>query len=86
MVKGKNPFCCNGNAFMVLKPENLIVQRCRSKAFSPTCLFRFSELSALCPPATQSRDRKAKSEGGYILRNGEEFFKELLNFRRDLLE
>jgi hypothetical protein len=38
---------------MVLKPENVIVQRCRSKAFSPVCLFRFSESSAFYPIATQ---------------------------------
>jgi len=53
MLKGKSPCSWKGNSFMVLEPQNLIVQRCRSKAFSPACLFRFSKSSALYPIATQ---------------------------------
>jgi hypothetical protein len=45
---------------MVLKPENLIVQRCRSKVFSPACLFRFSESSAPYPIATQPLKGRGK--------------------------
>jgi hypothetical protein len=43
-----------------LRPQNLIVQRYRSKAFSPACLFRFSEFSPLHLIATQYRG----AEGG----------------------
>jgi hypothetical protein len=39
---------------MALKPLNAIVQRFRSKTFSPACLFRFSESPAPYPIATQS--------------------------------
>ena len=45
---------------MVLKPQNLIVQRCRSKAFLPACLFPFSESSALYPIATQPQRGEGK--------------------------
>ncbi len=48
---------------MVLKPQNLIVQKCRSKAFSPACLFRFSESSALYPIATQPPEGEGKGQG-----------------------
>jgi hypothetical protein len=43
---------------MVLKPLNLIVQRLRSKAFSPVCLFRFSEFLPLVPVVIQLNDRE----------------------------
>jgi hypothetical protein len=29
------------NFFRVLNPQNVIIKRLRSKAFSPSCLFRF---------------------------------------------
>ncbi len=63
MVKGNSPCSRKGNSFMVLKPQNRIVQRCRSKAFSPACLFRFSESSAPYPIPTQSLDRGGEGWG-----------------------
>jgi hypothetical protein len=35
----------------------------RSKAFSPVCLFRFSELQPLFPTTTQSMRGEGKGEG-----------------------
>jgi hypothetical protein len=48
-VRGKGPCLLKGNSFMFLKSLNVMVQRFRSKAFSPACLFRFSESSAPLP-------------------------------------
>jgi len=46
---------------MALKRLNGIVQRFRSKAFSPACLFRFSESSAPLPNCdTVSGERGSK--------------------------
>jgi hypothetical protein len=44
-VKGNCSCLWKGKSFMALKPLNGIVQRFRSKAFSPACLFRFLESS-----------------------------------------
>jgi hypothetical protein len=46
-----------------LNPQNFIVKRLRSKAFSPVCLSRFSELHPLSPIATQSLEGEGRWEG-----------------------
>jgi len=48
-VRGNGPCLWKGYSFMALKRVNVIVQRFRSKAFSPVCLFRFLESSAPLP-------------------------------------
>jgi hypothetical protein len=48
-MRGNSPCLWKGNSFMALRPQNVIVQRFRSKAFSPACLFRFSESFAPLP-------------------------------------
>ena len=48
-VKGNGPCLWKDYSFMALKRVNVIVQRSRSKAFSPACLFRFLESSAPFP-------------------------------------
>jgi len=72
-VKGNGHCLWKGNSFMALKLLNVIVQRFRSKAFSPACLFRFSESSTPSPNCdTVSRGRVEVYssdfyEGGRIL-------------------
>jgi hypothetical protein len=56
---------------MGLKLLNLIIKRFHSKAFSPACLFRFSESSFPSP----NYDRVSRGEGedgvsGWILSSG----------------
>jgi hypothetical protein len=41
------------NFFKALNLHSLIIKRWRSKAFSPDCLFRFSEFQPLSPIVTQ---------------------------------
>ena len=48
-VKGNGPCLWKGYSFMALERVNVIVQRFRSKAFSPACLFRSLESSASLP-------------------------------------
>ena len=44
-VMDNGPCFWKVNSFMTSKPLNGVVQRFRSQAFSPACLFRFSESS-----------------------------------------
>jgi len=55
-VRGNGPCFWKGNSFMALKPLNVIVQRFRSKTFSPACLFRFQNPLPFYLIATQSLD------------------------------
>jgi len=43
---------------MALKSLSLMVERLRSKAFSPVCLSRFFEFLTLIPITTQSPGRR----------------------------
>jgi hypothetical protein len=48
---------------MALKSPSLMVQRLRSKAFSPVCLSRFLEFLPLIPITTQPLREEGKGEG-----------------------
>ena len=53
-VRGHCPCHRKVNSFRVLKSLSLTVRRLRSKAFSLVCLFRFGEIPAFIPVATES--------------------------------
>jgi len=58
--------CCHKkvSSFPALKSLSLMVERLRSKAFSPVCLSRFLEFLTFIPITTRSSGRRESSEGG----------------------
>jgi hypothetical protein len=62
---------------MSLEPQNVIVQRFRSKAFSPACLFRFSESSAPLP--NYDTVSKGRGEAFLLVGRGEGYLSIAIN-------